>query len=187
MGWLGLSFGITLIFLMIVHYNNRKHNWRTPIKNWVNTDTYVYGGLVAFVMSLLIVALCGGVYATTGDGHNINAEGCTEWMNRWEIVSAVRDKEYNSSFILGTGGGSTVDTYYVYRVDPEGLMLVNYKAHRTYVVEREGPPQYERIDTICPMPVYDFMWWSSGNTHRNVNKKGTLYVPPGTVLREFRM
>lgn len=188
MGWIGISIGISLFVLCLVHYNNREYNhWGRPIKDWINADDYIVGGVMSLMLSLIFVALFGSMIGSTNDGRDITAEGCVESVYSRDIVSAVRDKEFSSNFILGTGGGRTVDTYYVYRQDPKGMMLANYNAHRTYVVEQDGTPRYERVDTICPQPIYDFLWWSTGNTHLNRNRYGTLYVPENTILREFRL
>jgi len=182
MGWLTLVVLLTIVITAIVIYVNRD----SPLK-WYDRDEVQVAGIMTFILSFIFVAMFGAMYTSIHDGRDLTAEGCREHVNRWEIVSAVRDKEFNSSFILGTGGGTTVDRYYVYQVEPEGMMLTDYNANRTFVVEQDGTPRYERIDTICPMPIYDFLWWSSDNTHRNINRKGTLYVPHGTILREFRM
>lgn len=185
MGWLGLTILCTLIALAFVHFKER-----APLKMWPVISDYTMIPVVTMILSAIIIAGGGGMYSGIHEGHrngDADMSGCDQWTNTWDIVSAVREKNSSSSFILGTGGSRTVDTYYVYRVDKEGLMLTNYNAHKTYVVERDGQPQYERIDYICKQPVYDFLWWSTGNTHRNTGKTGTLYVPLDTILRKFEM
>jgi len=180
MGWLGLSIFFSLGTIAILYLQNRKLGTH-------NKDEYIIGGVMSLFLSLFIVGLVGGLYTGTKEGRDITAEGCYESVNAWNIVSAVRDKEFNSSFILGTGGGSTVDRYYVYQVEPGGMMLTNFYADRTFVVEQDGQPRYERIDTICPRPIADFLWWSDNHVKHNFNRNGTLYVPKNTILREFRM
>ena len=187
MGWLGISLTIVLISVLYVHWNSRRHNWRRPIKDWINIDDYILVGILSLIVSLFLVALFGGIYSIAKEGRDTTAEGCIEISNRWEIASAVREKNTTGSFILGTGGMSTVDTYYAYQIEPKGLMLTEYPTRNTYIVEQDGTPRYDRIDTICPKPVYDFLWWSTGNTHRNYGEFGTLSVPKNTILREFRL
>lgn len=182
MGWIGLSLFFTAIIIGIVHYFERQ-----PIKEWVNTDEYIIAAFIGGFFSLIIVAFIGGMYSGIEDGRDIDNPNCKRDVNHWEIVSAVRDKTTSASFILGTGGINTIDKYYVYRQEPQGLLLTTYNAKTTYVIEQDGQPAYERIDYVCPQPVYDFLWWSSGNEHRNVGREGTLYVPRDTILREFKL
>ena len=188
MGWLAISFGVTLIVLMVIHWQNHDYNHRKqPFDKWINKDDYLLGGIFSLFMSMIIVGMFGGMYSGINDGRDITAEGCMEVTNRWELVSAVRERNVQGSFILGTGGINIVDTYYAYQMETKGLMLTKYPTNSTYVVESDGEPRYDRIDIVCPMPVYDFLWWSSGNTHRNYGKTGTLYVPKNTILREFKL
>lgn len=185
MGWIGLSLLLGLVALGVVHYR-----LRMPMKMWSKSDDYTIYPIMFFIIGLIFIGMFGGMYSSIEDGHIHRGEDtshCEEWVNSWDIVSAIREKNTTSSFILGTGGSRIVDRYYVYQVESGGLMLTDYNAHRTYVVEQDGQPAYERVDYICPQPVYDFLWWSSGNTHRNKSRYGTLYVPEGTILRKFEM
>jgi hypothetical protein len=181
MGWIIISLFFVANTMLIIHYNVG-----AQFKDWPKHDEYIIGFVISSVLSLMFVAVAGGIYGVI-EGRDITAEGCEEHLNSWDIVSVGREKNTTSSFVLGTGGGRTVDTYYVYRQDSEGLLLKTYKTQYTYIVEQDGPPRYERIDYICPQPVYDFFWWSTGNTHYNYGRTGTLYVPKNTILREFRL
>lgn len=182
MGWIGLSLLISIITLAFIYFKARRLGTHQK-------DEYMLGGAMSLFISLLVIGIVGGMYTGTTEGRRSQGDftGCYASVNHWDIVSAVRDKTTTSSFILGTGGSRTIDKYYVYRVEDEGLMLTNYNAHKTYVIEQDGTPAYARIDHVCPMPVYDFLWWSTGNEMRNYGKKGTLYVPRDTILREFKM
>lgn len=184
MGWIGLSIAVALIALLIKFWSDRPESF----KDWIKTEDVIDVGSVSLFLALLLIGLVGGLYSLESDGNNRKSgdyTGCEKVVNSWNIVSAIRDTNTSSSFILGTGGSSTVDVYYVYVKYDQGLMLEKYTADRTYIVERGGIPTYKRIDYICPQPVYDFLWWSSGNTKRNYGKFGILYVPKDTILREF--
>jgi len=182
MGWLGLSILVSLIAMAMAYYNGR----RLPT-DWDDIKT---AGIVIFFLGAGSIGAIGGMYCVTSDGRLYQGDDnshCEASAQRWNIVSAVREKSVTSSFILGTGGSRTIDRYYAYQEESRGLMLKTYSTYKTYVIEQDGEPYYERIDYICPMPVYDFLWWSTGNTNLSKGRYGTLYVPPGTILRKFEM
>lgn len=183
MGWILLSLLVSVITVLNIHYHRRE-----PLKDWRKSEHYVFGAVGSFIIALFLIGLFGGMYSATEDGnYSSDRTDCEEYVNSWNIVSVMRGKETSSSFILGTGGSHTVDRFYVYRQEAEGLLFTTYNAHKTYVVEQDEQPKYKRIDYVCPQPVYDFLWFSSGNTKHNYGKYGTLYVPKNTILREYKL
>lgn len=192
MGWIGTSLLIAIMFTLYKFYTddtNADKNIKNLIPWMKKTGDNRLPAIMGFVIPLVVIGLFGGIYTVTLEGKhpNGNYEDCEGWLNTWDVVSVVRDKETSSSFILGTGGSHTVDRYYVYRQEEKGLLFTTYKARTTYIVERDAQPQYSRLDHVCPMPVYDFLWWSSGTMKHNFGKTGTLYVPKNTILREFKI
>lgn len=174
MGWLLVPLAFACLALVVVAIGKQSRR---------DLGAYVIGFVVVFVISI-IFANVGAVVYTAGPSDNY--EGCSVDPQIWNIASAVRGKDVNGSFFLGTGSIDSVDQYYVYLKTPKGLLLQRFDTRNTYVVETNDTPTYERDDHMCKFPVADFMW-GGDHTTWYYGQTGTLHVPKNTVLKRFAM
>ena len=181
-GWLLVSLLGGLIGTIIGYFclDGDKRN------NWKNYLEYTFSW---FFVVLIISGIGGSVFMLTEAGKVKNADisECEVVLVTFPIISTVREQSISGSFILGTGGISSVDKYYAYVQYDPGLKLKTFYTSDTYIVEGSHPPHYERTDYRCPATFADFFWFSTGNMRYNNGKYGQLFVPENTVLKQFSL
>ena len=98
--------------------------------------------------------------------------GCEEKLKGSFAISSVSfGEETGGSFFLGSGSVKERIVYYGFRQYGEGQKLFRIDALSTTVIETDGrEPMMER--------------WVRADRERDVYK---LYVPVGTIIREFRL
>jgi hypothetical protein len=182
MGLLLLCLVVAAIFGFIGYldkYDERGYNWTKLIGRSI-------GG---FCLGLLFIGIFGGMFASFESGTYMHPEGkgCEERLHSTSIISTTREKQLSGSFILGTGGVSSVERYYVYVEHEHGFKLTKFRTDNTYIVETDGQPRYERTDYACVASFYNFLYYPKTKIGITKGKWGQLYVPKDTILREFEL
>lgn len=186
MGWLIITFCGLLFGILIAWAEENGKSWKDP-------DRYFNQNVVGTVfMVALASGVIGGIVADVGSGeirHNDDPveEGCTPHVVTYPIISAIRDRQISGSFILGTGGVSTIDKYYAYVEYEPGLKLKTFYTRDTYIVEGDHKPHFKRTDYLCERTFRNWFWFGTAEPRRNYGQFGQLYVPSNTILREFKL
>jgi len=147
-------------------------------------------GAVAGIMSTAMVGALVFlmVYAETSKltESKIEAGHCIEVITEKPIVSLFKDTATSGSFVIGTGSMHSSLHYYSYINTNNGLFLEAYPRNKTYIVEQAGPTKVVTTSYKCVMPLIS---WARGEETSKVyrNQKHILYVPFGTVLKEFKL
>ena len=181
MGWLLIIFiaGIigTCTGYVMIHYTNRT-NWRSYVP-------YTLTWMAAVAIGSAIV---GGIIGDAESGNISHADqSCTEEVVKIPIISTVRERATSGSFVLGTGGIKSIDRYYVYIEREHGMKLTTFSVNDTYIKEGDWEPYYGRTDYFCERTFRNWFWFGTRGPKRNYGDFGVLYVPTGTVLREFKL
>jgi hypothetical protein len=98
------------------------------------------------------------------------------------IYSLERENSISGGFILGFGSVEGKPTYYFYKNDTKGIVLDSENAYYTSLVETNevGPSivYYDITQGKCPIEIRKYSGWQANKI---------MYVPEGTVKREFRV
>jgi hypothetical protein len=98
------------------------------------------------------------------------------------IYSLERENSISGGFILGFGSVEGKPTYYFYKNDTKGIVLDSENAYYTSLVETNevGPSivYYDITQGECPIEILKYSGWVGNKI---------MYVPEGTVKREFRV
>jgi len=159
----------------------RKEEYTRKVFNEYFTVGLKIGTVITIILICALVSLSGKVLKF---GPSVD---CVKQSTNIPIVSVFRDKSYTSSFILGTGGGTSVTKYYTYISLPQGLKLIDFSVATTYIVEDDDAPHFERFDYMCPKTVKHWLLSTPLEMRYNVGKEGRLHVPPGTIMRSFKL
>ena len=114
--------------------------------------------------------------------------GCSFYEHTLEIVSIERNSEIEGSFFLGCGGLGNKTVYYTYAKYDNSYYLITIPAMGTPIIETdEIKPHYE-FGLLCEDSIGDNSIKAlehGGYSAEKAYRK--LYVPVGTIVREFKL
>jgi len=142
--------------------------------NMKDSISTVLFGVFMFLI-LLIAPIFFFVIYTKDDYHEIE-------KHDWYIESLGNDKYLSGSFFLGSGTINEIDYYYFYVNTTNGYSRLKRPISETYIIETDNrKPEltivYDHYDNT------DKFWTVAEDTKLYYK----LYVPKGTIIRDFRV
>ena len=182
MGWL---IGIVIGYFAGVGLNYLDE--KRGLAMWAN-DAAIFLTLITALFWGFIGGMVAGLESGSYHHEEDRIANCRAEEIKTPIISVERNKDISSSFILGTGGTSTIDKYYAYVEREHGLRLETFYPRKTYIVETdyEGP-YYRRVDYLCERTFRNWFWFGTDGPRRNEGKWVQLHVPKDTILRKFTL
>ncbi len=129
----------------------------------------ILGGFVLLLVGAISAAECKQVYGVLYEA---------------EIASVKTDERISGSFFLGCGMIGTKTYYYWYQGTSEtGYRLRQEDVRKCKIWEVDGPPKVKIWGSVEAVPT----WWVSPFAAKDNWVQYDLYVPKGTIIRQFKL
>lgn len=135
-----------------------------------------------FFSALLIVAVITTIILIGQSFNKDKVKPCKiEDWNVEKIYSLSADNSLSGTFFLGIGGINENVKYYFYKQQNEGYVLEHVYADYTKIVEtNDREPAYVKRRLVDESSVF------VGCDSKGMDTMDTLYVPIGTIKKEFK-
>jgi len=141
----------------------------------------VFGGFGGTVIGVIL-----SLFITIGEApRKFIKDSCTWYTTEKNIISLKGKTEISGGFFLGTGSINSRLHYYTYVETEDGKILKKYPTNKTYVIEN-GANKIISHYYRCDKPLTSFMIGRKSVYESNY-RKHQLFVPEGTILREFKL
>lgn len=155
-----------------------------------NIGSFIGGGFFGGLISGIVVSFVMLVFATEEgkfDDSKLESSKCVAVYEIIPLISIEREQSMSGTFFIGSGTVKSDVYYFAYVDTSDGMYLNKYPRYKTYIVEQDGEPKATTTMYECSRPVFAWLKGMDKAPKRTRAKKYQLYVPKGTIIRDFKL